>query len=211
MVVSRGKRSSFVSNTPGRLSRQKPWNDQHFQQACVGTPHGYRLKSSYGKVSSMRRSRTPAFRSRQVSWTRRQRLTHRRARAGAAPGLLGRHDDCDLIQRARQAAAILEQATPCRHGVGGGLGQPLSVDAAGLGLTERETRACRVDHQHVCHRGAVVRATLTACLRSRSLGAREAPCGPIVAHRGEAGARAGAVDRSDVSGASPLGSPRAAA
>ena len=58
--------------------------------------------------------------------------------AGAAPGLLGRHDDCDLIQRARQAAAILEQATPCRRGVGGGLGQPLSVDAAGLGLAERD-------------------------------------------------------------------------
>jgi hypothetical protein len=69
-----------------------------------------------------------------------------------------------------------------------------------------------VDQQDVVVRVALVLAAITAHLRQGSLGACDAPCGPIVPNRGEAAPGAGAAaGRSDVVVAPSVGTSRAAA
>jgi hypothetical protein len=65
------------------------------------------------------------------------------------------------------------------------------VGAAGIGLTQKENREHGIDQQHVFDRVARFLAAITARLLSRILGALDAPFGPIVSKRGEAGAGAG--------------------
>jgi hypothetical protein len=131
---------------------------------------------------------------------------------GSAPGLPGRHDDLDVVQYERQEAEILEQPAPRGQRVQGHIGNPLIVDAAGRGLTQKENRECRVDQRHVFHRMVFFLAAITARLLSRILGALDAPFGAIVANRGEAGADAGAAaSGSDVPGSSSVGLTRTAA
>ena len=86
------------------------------------------------------------------------------------------------------------------------------MGAAGMGLTQKENRECRVDQQHVRHGVALFLATITARLLSRILGALDAPFGAIVAKRGEAGTgTAAAVGRSAGGGDPSVGSTMAAA
>jgi hypothetical protein len=120
-------------------------------------------------------------------------------RERSAPRLLRRHDDLDLVEGERQEAEILEQPAPRGQGIRGLIGNPLIVGAAGIGRTEKENREGRVDQQHVFDRVALFLAAITARLLSRILGALDAPFGPIVSKRGEAGA------------GSPVGSTMAAA
>jgi hypothetical protein len=134
-----------------------------------------------------------------------------RACEGPAPGLPGRHDDLDLVQRQRQEAQILKQPAPRRQGVRGGIGHACIVGTARIGLAQKENRQRGIDQPHVLDRVALFLAAITARLLSRILGALDAPFGPIVAERGEAGAGAGSVDRSDVGAASSGGATRAAA
>jgi hypothetical protein len=72
------------------------------------------------------------------------------------------------------------------------IGNPLIVGAASIGLAQHEDRERGVDQPHVFDRVARFLAAITARLRSRILGALDAPFGPIVVKRGEAGARAAA-------------------
>jgi hypothetical protein len=135
-----------------------------------------------------------------------------RAREGPAPRLPRRHEDVDPVERTRQEAAILEYSAACRQGVWGGSRHPLSVGAAGRGLTETEARECRLAQQDVFDRGARFLAALTARLRNWILGTRDAPLGPVVPTRGEAGAEAGAAaDGPDVLGGSSVGTTSALA
>jgi hypothetical protein len=123
-----------------------------------------------------------------------------------------RHDDLDVVQCERQEAEILEQPAPRGQRVRGPIGNPLIVGTAGIGLTQKEDRECRVDQQHVFHRMVFFLAAITARLLSRILGALDAPFGAIVAKRGEAVADAGAAaSGSDVLGSSSVGLTRAAA
>ncbi len=85
------------------------------------------------------------------------------------------------------------------------------MGAAGIGLAQKEDREPGIDREHVFDRVARFLAAITARLRSRRLGALEAPCRPLVADRGEAGTGAGAVDSSDVGAASSVGATMAAA
>jgi hypothetical protein len=57
-----------------------------------------------------------------------------RAREGAASRLAGRHDDLDLLEGEGQEAQILEQPTARWQGVGGGIGNPLIMSTARIGL-----------------------------------------------------------------------------
>ena len=124
--------------------------------------------------------------------------------------LLGRHDHLDLRERKRQNPQILEQPAARGQGIGGRLGNPLVMGAAGLGVTPKEDHERRVDQQHVFHGMALFLAAITARLLSRILGALEAPLGPVVAKRGEAGA--GAAAGGAVGGEGPaVGMTRAAA
>ena len=164
----------------------------------------------------------PAFRRRQVSWTIRQRLTRlltcamrtrRRAMRrfaafcarvrARAPRLLRWHDDLDVVEGERQEAEILEQPAARGQRVRGRLSEALIVDTTRRGLTQKENRAHRIDQQHVLHRVALFLAAIRARLLSRILGTREAPCGAIVAKRGEAGAEAGAVVGRSADGSDP--------
>ena len=135
-----------------------------------------------------------------------------RAREGPAPRLPRRHDDVDPVERKRQEAEILESSAACRQGVWGGIRNPLIVGAAGIGLTEKEDRECRIDQQHVFDRVALFLAAITARLLNWILGALDAPLGPVVPKRGEAGAEAGAAAGGpDVLGGSSVGTTSALA
>jgi hypothetical protein len=110
-----------------------------------------------------------------------------RARKGPATRLPGRHDDLNVVQRQCQTSQILQQAAPGGHGVGGGIGDSLIMGAAGVGVTQKEDREHRIDQQEVFARVIRFLAAITARLLNRILGAFDAPFGPIVANRGEAG------------------------
>jgi hypothetical protein len=152
----------------------------------------------------MTRSRTPAFRRRLASWTMRQRLTllltcSMRPRAMPSSRLASRHDDLDVVQRKCQKAQILEQPAARGQGVWGGIGNAFIMGTARIGLTQKEDREHRIDPQDVFDCVILFLAAITARLLSRILGAFDAPFGPIVAKRGEAGAGA-APGGSDVVG-----------
>jgi hypothetical protein len=135
-----------------------------------------------------------------------------RACEGSAPRLPSRHDDVDVVQRKREEAEILEQPAPCGQGVRGGIRNPLIMGAAGIGFTQKEDRERGVDQQDVFYRMELFLAAITARLLSRILGALDAPFGPIVAKRGEAGAGTGAAaGRSDIGGDPSVGTTMAAA
>jgi hypothetical protein len=114
-----------------------------------------------------------------------------RPRALPSSRLPGRHEAFYLVKRARQEAQIRAQAAACGHGRRRGLRKPFLVRAAGVGLTQQEERERGVAEPHVFPRVALFLAAITARWLRRSLGAREAPCAPIVPTRGEA--RAGAA------------------
>jgi hypothetical protein len=122
-----------------------------------------------------------------------------RARQGPAPWLPSWHDDLDPVKRERQKAQVLEQAATRGQGVGRGLGNPLIMGAASIGLTEKEDREGGIDQQHVFDRVALLLAAITARLFNRVLGAPDAPLRAIVPTRGEPGAKAG-VAAGDVIG-----------
>ena len=111
-----------------------------------------------------------------------------RARPGPAPRLLRRHEHLNLGERERQKAQILEPSAACGHGVGGRIRHALIMDTAAIGITQQEDHQRCIDQQHVLHGVALVLTAITARLLSRILGALEAPCGAIVATRGETGA-----------------------
>src|SRR5262245_29498836 len=178
----------------------------------------------------MTTSRTPAFRRRQVSWTMRQHLTRlvtcsmrtrRRAmrrvvafcaRQGTASRLPGRHEDLDRLQGEGQEAPILAQPTARRHGGGGGIGHPLVMGPARVGLAPQEDRERVVEQEHGFSCVVFFLAAITPRLLSQILGALDAPFGPIGAQRGAAGARAGAAAGSAaVGGDSAVGTTMAAA
>jgi hypothetical protein len=123
-----------------------------------------------------------------------------RAREGPAPWLAGRHDDLDLVERERQEAEILEQPTARRQGVWGGLGHPLIVGTARVGLTQKEDQERGIDQEHVFDRVGLFLAAIIARLLSRILGTLNTPFGPIVAKRGEAGVSAAAGGSDALSG-----------
>jgi hypothetical protein len=133
-----------------------------------------------------------------------------RSREGPAPRLPRRHEDVDPVERPRQEAEILESSAACRPGVWGGIRQPLIVGAAGRGLTEQEDRECRIDQQDVFDLVALFLAAITALLLNWILGMLDAPLGPVVPTRGEAGAEAGAAAGGpDVLGGSSVGTTSA--
>ena len=126
--------------------------------------------------------------------------------------LPGRHDDLHPIERECQEAQILEQPAPRRQGVRGGIGNAFIMGTARVGLTQTEDRERGVDQEHVFDRVALFLAAIIARLLSRILGALDAPFGPIVAKRGEAGAgTAATVGRSAGAGTPAAGSTMAAA
>jgi hypothetical protein len=129
-----------------------------------------------------------------------------------APRLLGGPDDLDVVEREGQAAEILEPPAARGQGLRRGLRHPLVVRAARLGVAQEEERQGRIDQPHMFHGMACFRATITARLLKRGLGALEASCRPIVAERGERAAGVGAAAGGAIGGdGASGGTTRAAA
>jgi len=69
------------------------------------------------------------------------------------------------------------------------------MDAASTGLTEKEDREQGIDEQDIFDRMVLFLAAITRGLFSRVLGADDAPFGPVMGKRGDAGTTAGAAAR----------------
>ena len=84
-----------------------------------------------------------------------------------AAWFLGGHEDRHLGQRERQKAQVLQQPTPYWQGIWGRVGNPLVMDAAAVGRTEKEDREQRIDQEDVFYRMVFFLATITRGLFNR--------------------------------------------
>src|SRR5712692_6692856 len=112
-----------------------------------------------------------------------------------AAWFLGRHEDLDLGERKRQETQILQEPAPRGQGRGCGLGHRLIMDAAAVGVAQKEDREEGIDEQDIFDRVVLFLPAITVRLFSRVLGADDTPFRPVMGTRGEAGAAAGAVAR----------------
>jgi hypothetical protein len=127
------------------------------------------------------------------------------AREGPASGLLGRHNDPDLVERARQEAEILEQPAARGQGIGRSVCNPLVVGAPPRGGAQEQDRERGLDEQHIFHRVACFLTAITARLLSRILGALDAPFGPVMPKRGEGATGGGATGGGATAGGATAG------
>ena len=106
-------------------------------------------------------------------------------------GLLRRHEDRHLREREGQEAQILQQSAPRREGVRSGLRDAQIMDPAAVGITQKEDREQGIDEQDIFDGVVFFLPALTFLLCTRVLGADDAPFGPVMGKRGEAGTAAG--------------------
>src|SRR3989449_3616306 len=105
--------------------------------------------------------------------------------------LLRRHEDLHLRERERQEAQILQQPTPSREWVGGGLSDAQIMDTAAVGVAQKEDDEERIDEQDIFDGVVLFLAALTRFLFRSILGTNDPPFGPVMGTRGDAGAAAG--------------------
>jgi hypothetical protein len=112
-------------------------------------------------------------------------------------------------QRERQEAQILQQPTPDGQGRGRRVSNGLLMDAAAVGVTEKEDREQGIDQQDIFDRVVLFLPALTVRLCSSVLGADDASFRPIMGQRGDADVAAGPVTTG--AGASSSGATTGAA
>src|SRR5262249_3429714 len=105
--------------------------------------------------------------------------------------LLRRHEDRHLRERERQEAQILQQPTPGREWVGGGLRDAQIMGTAAVGVAQKEDDEPGIDEQDIFDRVVFLLPAITFFLFHRVLGADDAPFRPVMGKRGEAGAAVG--------------------
>jgi hypothetical protein len=66
-----------------------------------------------------------------------------------AAGFLRRHEDLDLGQCEGQEAQILQEPTPGGHRIWGGLSNPLVMEAAAVGVAQKEDEEQGVAEEHI--------------------------------------------------------------
>jgi len=106
-------------------------------------------------------------------------------------GLLRRHEDLHLGERERQEAQILQQPTPGRERVGGGLRDAQIMGTAAVGIAQKEDGKEGIDEQDIFDGVVFFLAAITRGLFNRVLGADDAPFGPVMGKRGASGATTG--------------------
>src|SRR2546426_7782312 len=104
---------------------------------------------------------------------------------------LRRHEDLHLGERERQEAQILQQPTPSREGVGGGLRDAQIMDTAAVGVAQKEDDEERIDEQDIFDGVVFFLPAITCFLFNRVLGPDDAPFRAVMGKRGEASAAAG--------------------
>ena len=109
-----------------------------------------------------------------------------------AAGFLGRHEDHHLRKRERQEPQILQQPTPSREGVGGGLRDAQIMDTAAVGVAQKEDDEQGIDEQDIFDGVVLFLAAITPRLFNRVLGADDASFRPVMGKRGESGVTVGA-------------------
>src|SRR2546427_4219660 len=90
-----------------------------------------------------------------------------------------------------QAEDRLQQPTPGRERVGGGLRDAQIMGTAAVGIAQKEDDKEGIDEQDIFDGVVFFLAALTRGLFNRVLGADDAPFRPVMGKRGEAGAAAG--------------------
>src|SRR5262249_62385239 len=75
--------------------------------------------------------------------------------------LLRWHEDLHVGQRERQEAQILQQPTPSREGVGGGLRDAQIMGTAAVGVAQKEDEEERIDQQDIFDGMVPFLATIT--------------------------------------------------
>src|SRR5712691_978857 len=103
------------------------------------------------------------------------------------------HEDLDLREREGQEAQILQQPTASRQRIRRRVGNALVMDAAAIGVTEKEDDKQGINQQDIFYRVVSFLAAITLFLFNRVLGADDAPFRAVMGKRGEAGAAAGTV------------------
>src|SRR5438132_3077971 len=76
-------------------------------------------------------------------------------------GLLRRHEDLYLREREGQKAQILQQPTPSREWVGGGLRDAQIMDPAAVGVAQKEDDEESIDEQDIFDGVVLFLATIT--------------------------------------------------
>jgi hypothetical protein len=98
--------------------------------------------------------------------------------------LLRRHEDRHLREREGQEAQILQQPTPSREGVGGGLSEAQIMDPAAVGVAQKEDDEESIDEQHIFDGVVLFLAAITLGLCRRVLGADDASFGAVMGKKG---------------------------
>ena len=97
-----------------------------------------------------------------------------------ASWFLGRHEDLHFRERERQEAQILQQPTPGRERVGGGLRDAQIMDTAAVGVAQKEDDEEHIDEQDIFDGVVLFLAAIARGLFSRVLGADDAPLGAVM-------------------------------
>src|SRR6516164_1625694 len=90
-------------------------------------------------------------------------------------------------QRERQETQILQQPTPSRERVGGGLRDAQIMDPAAVGVAQKEDDEERIDEQDIFDGVVFFLAAITRGLLRRVLGADNPPFRAVMGKRGDAG------------------------
>ena len=106
-------------------------------------------------------------------------------------GFLRRHEDCHLREREGQETQVLQQPTPGRERVGGGLRDAQIMGTAAVGIAQKEDEEESIDEQDIFDGVISFLPAITRLLFRSILGADDAPLRPVMGKRGEAGAAAG--------------------
>ena len=85
-----------------------------------------------------------------------------------------------LGERERQETQILQQPTPSRQRVGGGLCDAQIMGTAAVGGAQKEDEEERIDEQDIFHRVVFFLAAITIGLFRRVLGADNTPFRPVM-------------------------------
>src|SRR5262245_43969249 len=96
-------------------------------------------------------------------------------------GLLRRHQDRHLREREGQEAQILQQPTPSRERVGGGLSDAQIMHTAAVGVAQKEDSEERVDKQDIFDRswGRTMRRSVPSWAKGGRLARRGLALPPV--------------------------------